>query len=125
MLLFIYLGGVIYIMKEFHGRDLLQIIDREKVTFFHATAAIYNIMLQVKDREQFNLRHLKMALCGGSPISISTIKMLTEWLPWLDFRTVYGLTESSSPTTAYFAFSGIVERKKLKKLRKKKEKFSQ
>jgi len=101
MLLFVYLGGTIYIMKEFHGRELLQILEKEKISFFHATAAIYNIMLQTRGREEFKLRHLRMAVCGGSPITGATSGGLLEWLPWLDFRSVYGLTESSSPSTIY------------------------
>ncbi len=101
LFLFIYLGGTTYIMREFHTRDLLQLIEEKEITFFHAATAIYNILLQAKDREQYSMRSLKMALCGGAPISRSSIRKLIEWMPWLDFRTVYGLTESSSPATIF------------------------
>ncbi|NMC59260.1 MAG: acyl--CoA ligase, partial [Candidatus Methanofastidiosa archaeon] len=99
LLLFFYCKGKVYLMKEFHSEDLLCIFHKKQITFFHATAAFFNIMLNTKNRNDYNLTSLKMVLCGGGPSPKKMISSLREWLPWLDFRTVYGLTETSSPAT--------------------------
>lgn len=97
LLLFFYCRSEVYIMKEFHGEELLRIFHKKKITFFHSTAAFFNIMLNIKNRKDYNLTNLRMALCGGGPSPKKMIFSLKEWLPWIDFRTVYGLTETSSP----------------------------
>lgn len=99
LFLFFYCKARVYIMKVFHGEKLLSIFHNKQITFFHATAAFFNIMINIKNRNDYNLTSLKMALCGGGPSSKKMISLLKKWLPWLDFRTVYGLTETSSPAT--------------------------
>jgi len=99
LLLFIYCKGTVYLMKEFHGEKLLRLFHEKQITFFHSTAAIYNIMLNVKNRADYDVSSMKMALCGGGPAPKRMISSIKKWMPWLDFRTVYGLTETSSPAS--------------------------
>lgn len=101
LFLFFYSKSTIYLMEKFHPSELLELISKYRISFFHSAAAIYNIVLQNKSKNDYDLSSLRLSLCGGGPSPLNMIKILKKWLPALDFRTVYGLTETSSPVSIY------------------------
>ena len=44
---------------------------------------------------------LRMFACGSCNMPPEKIKMLHDWLPKSEFRTIYGLTETTSPGTVF------------------------
>lgn len=92
--------GVIYLHKYFDAEQLLEDIRRFNITFLHASPTIFNLMLQLKD-EFPNLPSMKTLACGSSNMPINTIKLLKEWMPGMSFRTIYGLSETTSPGTIF------------------------
>ncbi|MDI6871789.1 MAG: AMP-binding protein [Bacillota bacterium] len=99
LLFFLALGGTSIIMHRFEENVLLRLIESERVTFIHAVATVFIKMLGASERGRVDLSTLRLAACGGGPVMPKTIADLKTWLPQLDFRPVYGLTETSSPAS--------------------------
>jgi long-chain acyl-CoA synthetase len=99
-LLFMHLGGTVHLLPYFNAKKTLDILATEQVTFFHAAPTVY-IMLLAHGSGRYQLNALRKAACGGGAISGETISKLKKWLPQLEFHTVYGLTESSSPAILF------------------------
>lgn len=101
LLLMLYVGGLTVVVPKFKSDKILAALAEYEITYFHAVDTIYNLLYQVPDRKEYDLSKLRFALCGGGPVRPDTVRRWKEWLPQLDFRTVYGLTETSSPATIY------------------------
>jgi long-chain acyl-CoA synthetase len=98
-LLFLYLGGTSVIVPRFDAAAVLEQLGRHRTTFFHAVATVYIKLVETGAAAGVRLPHLRLACCGGGPVTPATVAALKAWLPRLDFRPVYGLTETSSPAT--------------------------
>jgi long-chain acyl-CoA synthetase len=96
-LLFLFIGGTTFIMPRFDAAGLLNTLREERITFFHAAPAIYVFLISVPGYQQTSLPYWRLAVAGGSATTLETIHRLKTWLPHLDFRTRYGMTETSSP----------------------------
>ena len=95
---FLYAGGTIHLQKFFHAQDVLSCVREKKVTFMHAAPTVYALLAE--HREEFpSLPSLRLLACGGGRTPKQLIRKIHEWLNHCEFRTVYGLTESSSPGT--------------------------
>ncbi|MGI9862562.1 class I adenylate-forming enzyme family protein [Moorella naiadis] len=99
-LLFMHIGGTVYLLSFFNTEETLAMLERNNITFFHASPTVY-IMLLEDGYGNYLLPNLRKAACGSGAISVRTIKELKKWLPQLEFHTVYGLTETSSPATLF------------------------
>jgi acyl-CoA synthetase (AMP-forming)/AMP-acid ligase II len=92
-------GGKTVLMEEYKTDTMLQLMEKEVVTFSFVVPTIYVLMLLNANLEKYNLSRLRLAAYGGAPMSLQTIKQLAERFPNLDLRNAYGATETSSPTT--------------------------
>jgi acyl-CoA synthetase (AMP-forming)/AMP-acid ligase II len=99
LLLFLYLGGTTIIQPRFEPEAAVELLYRHRVTFFHAVATVFIKLTEAGVKSGLALEHLRLACCGGGPVTPAVIAALQRWLPQLDFRPVYGLTETSSPAT--------------------------
>lgn len=98
--LFLHVGGTIYLNRVFDAKRVLSDIRKYEVTFFHASPTVFTLLLT----EQHNfpqLPSLRMFACGSSNMPPGKIRMLHQWLPDCEFRTIYGLTETTSPGTVF------------------------
>lgn len=98
--LFIASGGCIYLHKAFNARRVLEDIEHKQITFLHAAPTVYSRLLEHKC-EYINLPSLRLMACGSSNMPTPKISELKTWIPNAQFRTVYGLTETSSPATIF------------------------
>lgn len=99
LLLFLYLGGTTIIQPRFEPDAAVRLLHAHRITFFHAVATVFIKLTEAGSRSGIKLEHLRLACCGGGPVTPAVIAALKRWLPGLDFRPVYGLTETSSPAT--------------------------
>lgn len=99
LLLFLALGGTTVILRRFDEDELLRLLDSHRATFFHAVETVFIKLLDAAKRQGAHLPTLRLAACGGGPVMPRTIASLKAWLPHLDFRPVYGLTETASPAS--------------------------
>ncbi|GAA0609984.1 class I adenylate-forming enzyme family protein [Virgibacillus siamensis] len=98
--LFLKCKGVVRVHKFFNVNQLLSDIYNSKVTFYHASPTIFTLMLREKGSFP-ELPRLKTLACGSSNMPSEMIKELKEWLPQMSFRTIYGLSETTSPATIF------------------------
>lgn len=96
--LFLFAGGTVYLHKYFDAKRVLQCAVDEKITFLHASPTVFSLLLS--EKEQFpKIPTLRSFACGSSNMPPENIRRIKKWLPNVDFHTVYGLTETSSPAT--------------------------
>lgn len=98
--LFVYTGGTIYIHKFFDAKRVLETSVRRKITFLHASPTVFSLLLQEKNNFP-EIPTLKKFGCGSSNMPKQKLCALHEWLPQMQFRTIYGLTETTSPGTVF------------------------
>lgn len=98
--LFIYTGGTLWIMNKVDPRRMLQCAIDESLTFIHASPTVFHLLLEHRD-EFRQIPSLKQFACGSSNMPVRSIEKIKEWLPQVDFRTIYGMTEVSSPATIF------------------------
>ncbi len=98
-LLMVHVGATSIVLPVFDELELLERMEREQVTFFHAAPTVYIKMLRHPLRSRYRLESWRTAAAGGAATPQEVIKELHEWVPHLCFHTVYGLTETSSPAT--------------------------
>ena len=98
--LMIHIGGTVCLNRFFDEKRVLEDINKYGITFFHASPTVFTLIL--KERKHYpELPMLRMFACGSCNMPPEKIKMLHEWLPKSEFRTIYGLTETTSPGTVF------------------------
>lgn len=98
--LMIHIGGTVCLNRFFDAKRVLEDINKYGITFFHASPTVFTLIL--KERKHYpELPMLRMFACGSCNMPPEKIKMLHEWLPKSEFRTIYGLTETTSPGTVF------------------------
>ncbi|MGN1142052.1 MAG: class I adenylate-forming enzyme family protein [Oliverpabstia sp.] len=98
--LFIHAGGCIWLHKFFNAVRVLREMKENFLTFFHASPTVFSLLLEHK--EEFpNIPYMRIFACGSSNMPKEKIKKIKEWMPQAEFRTVYGLTETTSPATIF------------------------
>lgn len=98
--LMIHIGGTVCLNRFFDAKRVLEDINKYGITFFHASPTVFTLIL--KERKHYpELPMLRMFACGSCNMPPEKIKVLHEWLPKSEFRTIYGLTETTSPGTVF------------------------
>ena len=98
--LFLSTGGSIILHKFFDARRVLHDVSQYGITFIHAAPTVFSLLLEQK-ADFPNLTSIRLMACGSSNMPSKKILELKEWMPQAEFRTVYGLTETSSPATIF------------------------
>jgi len=99
--LFLYLGGTAYIhpARHFRAEDILEIIEREKITFISLIPTHYNLILNVpgKDRTR-DVSSITKLLCSSAPVRKSMKKAIMKFFPGVELYEAYGSTEAGLVT---------------------------
>jgi len=74
-------------------RDILELIQTEKVTITAAVPTVYVMMLQCRGAERYDLSTLRFAFSGGAPTSSGLVKAFREKFG-VQLISSYGLTET-------------------------------
>lgn len=94
MALFIYIGGFMRILPSFHSRRAAAILSEEHIKHFHAVPTIYQMLVNVIDRE-YDLSGLESAVCGGGYIEDRLMEQFQAIAPNVRFHPAYGMTETA------------------------------
>jgi acyl-CoA synthetase (AMP-forming)/AMP-acid ligase II len=95
----IHAGATGVLMRAFKTEDILDTIEREKITEMTGVPAMYSLMLQSPTIDMREMSSLRYCGYGGAPAPVELIKTLKEKFPFWRLRNVYGLTEASSWVT--------------------------
>ncbi|HBF39716.1 MAG TPA: hypothetical protein DDW50_20675 [Firmicutes bacterium] len=100
LMVFLCLGAKIVLLHRFDAEKALEKIAEYRITHLHSVATVYlSLVTAIQNSKNLDLTCIRQALCGGGPITEALIERLKIYLPWLEFRRIYGLTESTSPGT--------------------------
>ncbi|MFN2341164.1 MAG: long-chain fatty acid--CoA ligase [Halanaerobium sp.] len=91
MLMPLFLGAEIVIVDKFLPEKVLRTIQEKNVTFFAGVPTMYSALLNVKNRDEFDLSHLNLCISGGAAMPQQTME---------DFEKTFNvkILEGNGPT---------------------------
>jgi acyl-CoA synthetase (AMP-forming)/AMP-acid ligase II len=98
---FLYIGGSVYVhpAQSFRSEEILQIVEREKITFISLIPTHYNLILncpeEAKQRDRSSIRKL---LCSSAPVRRVMKQAIMEFFPGVQLYEGYGSTEAGIVT---------------------------
>lgn len=98
---FTYIGGSAYIhpARSFRAEEILEIIEREKITFISLIPTHYSLILnvseEVRKRDASSIRKL---LCSSAPVCKDMKLAIMEFFPGVELYEAYGSTEAGIVT---------------------------
>jgi acyl-CoA synthetase (AMP-forming)/AMP-acid ligase II len=99
--IFLYIGASVYIHPalSFNSEEILEIVEREKITFISLIPTHYNLILHTSDiarrRDTSSIRKL---LCSSAPVRKETKLAIMEFFPGVQLYEAYGSTEAGIVT---------------------------
>ncbi len=93
-------GMKIVVLREFSSSQVLQSIQRDRVTASFFVPAMILALLSEKNVDQIDTSSLKRVVYGASPIPIDLLKSALSVFRQTEFVQVYGLTETTGVLTA-------------------------
>ncbi|HET6727957.1 MAG TPA: long-chain fatty acid--CoA ligase, partial [Jiangellaceae bacterium] len=86
-------GGTVVLMGAFDPSQVLELIERHRITVMFGVPAMFDALAQAPGFATADLSSLRRLLCGGAPVPLSTIRTyLDRDIPFLQG---YGMTETS------------------------------
>lgn len=89
-----YVGNTQIIHEDFHPVNVLKTIEQEKITFFFGIPTMYNFLLQVPNRNDYNLSSVSRYGYGAAPMPVSLIEQTVELFGNDQIYNLCGLTEA-------------------------------
>ncbi|WP_174733060.1 class I adenylate-forming enzyme family protein [Mesobacillus harenae] len=87
------LGCTNVIRQEFNPQQTLKDIDQYKISLFFGVPTMYNFLLQVPNREQYDLSSVKRCGYGAAPMPTALLKQAMELFSTDQFFNMCGQTE--------------------------------
>jgi acyl-CoA synthetase (AMP-forming)/AMP-acid ligase II len=98
---FTYIGAAVYIHPaiSFRSEEILEIVEREKITFISLIPTHYNLILNVsaKDRRR-DVSSIRKLLCSSAPVRKSMKLAIMDFFPGVELYEGYGSTEAGIVT---------------------------
>jgi acyl-CoA synthetase (AMP-forming)/AMP-acid ligase II len=98
---FTYIGGSVYIhpARSFRGEEILQIVEREKITFISLIPTHYNLILNTPpEARKYDRSSIRKLLCSSAPVRKSMKLAIMEFFPGVELYEAYGSTEAGIVT---------------------------
>ena len=99
--LFLYLGGTAYIhpARHFRADEILEIIEKEKITYISLIPTHYNLILDASDAaKKRKVSSIRKLLCSSAPVTKSMKKKIMKFFPGVELYEAYGSTEAGLVT---------------------------
>jgi len=89
------MGAKVILQPRFDAEELLQIIEREKVTHLHMVPIMFNRLLTLPEdvRKTYDLSSLQFVVHAAAPCPVSTKRAMIEWWGPV-INEYYGATET-------------------------------
>ncbi len=92
----LYKGGTLILKKRFRPEEILETIERYRVTIVELAATVYQFILQQCDISRYDLRSVRCYFTGGERIPISLLK--DYYQKGIVISQIFGQTEASTIT---------------------------
>ncbi|MEV7817817.1 AMP-binding protein [Streptomyces flaveolus] len=96
---FLTAGACCVLTPEFQAETVVQLMVRERITFFAGVAAMLRLILLKAEDTASDLSALRLFVMGGSPVPESFPAEVVRRVPGLRLGNVWGLTEGTSIVT--------------------------
>lgn len=93
------MGGCIVSLKGFKASEVLETIEKQRITAAVMVPAMYNLCLLEPDIGKRDLSTWRIGHFGGAAMPEITIQRLAETLPGLELYNGFGATETTSAVT--------------------------
>jgi acyl-CoA synthetase (AMP-forming)/AMP-acid ligase II len=98
---FTYIGGSVYIhpARSFRAEEILEIIEREKITFISLIPTHYSLILNVlEEARKRDVSSIRKLLCSSAPARKDMKLAVMEFFPGVELYEAYGSTEAGIVT---------------------------
>ena len=98
---FLYIGATVYIhpARSFQPVKILEIIEKEKITFISLIPTHYNLILNIpEDDRQFDVTSVRKLLCSSAPVRKGMKLAIIDFFSGVDLYEGYGSTEAGIVT---------------------------
>ena len=98
---FIYIGATVYIhpARSFRSDEILEIIEREKITFISLIPTHYNLILNVsEDARKRDVSSITKLLCSSAPARKGMKLAIMDFFPGVQLYEGYGSSEAGIVT---------------------------
>ncbi len=85
-------GGTTIFVHEFNPEQVLDLLERERVTVFAAVPTMYQMLTQADNWKQSDLSSLRFCTSGGAPLPIPLVEKYTAE-KGIRFKQGFGMTE--------------------------------
>ena len=99
--LFLYIGASVYIhpARSFRPEEILEIVEKEKITFISLIPTHYNLILNASDEaKNRDVSTVRKLLCSSAPVRKSMKLAIMEFFPGVELYEGYGSTEAGIVT---------------------------
>ncbi len=99
--LFTYIGASVYIhpAMSFKSEEILEIVEREKITFISLIPTHYNLILGTSDQgRQRDASSIRKLLCSSAPVRKNMKLAIMDFFPGVELYEAYGSTEAGIVT---------------------------
>ena len=98
---FTYIGATVYIHPaiSFKAEEILEIVEREKITFISLIPTHYNLILSAsEDAKQYDVSSIRKLLCSSAPVRKNMKLAIMDFFPGVELYEGYGSTEAGIVT---------------------------
>jgi acyl-CoA synthetase (AMP-forming)/AMP-acid ligase II len=98
---FTYIGATVYIhpAQSFRVEEILEIIEREKITFISLIPTHYNLILNVaEEAKTWDVGSIRKLLCSSAPVRKNMKRAIMDFFPGVELYEGYGSTEAGIVT---------------------------
>ncbi|UII54191.1 o-succinylbenzoate--CoA ligase [Cytobacillus spongiae] len=88
-----YLGGTVVVADKFDPKEVLELIEKEKISTLFLVPAMWLALMQYPDFHQYDLTSLKVCISGGAPCPLTVIEFFQQRN--VPFFEGFGLTETA------------------------------
>jgi len=92
-------GAAMIPVESFNPLEVLKSVEKEKCTALHGVPTMFISELQLLEKENFDLSHLRTGIMAGSTCPIEVMRKVIDKMNMTDITIVYGQTESSPGIT--------------------------
>jgi fatty-acyl-CoA synthase len=85
-------GNTSILTKQFNPEQVLNLIEREKVTVFAAVPTMYQMLTQAPNFKEADLSSLRFCTSGGAPLPVPLVEFYTKE-KGIRFKQGFGMTE--------------------------------
>ncbi len=85
-------GNTSILTRQFNPQQVLELLEREKVTVFAAVPTMYQMLTQAPNWEQADLSSLRFCTSGGAPLPVPLVEKYVQE-KGVRFKQGFGMTE--------------------------------